>query len=436
MAALHTSHRLFIRGAVLPFIATLALAAGAPAHAGAEEVTAALAGGKAGLEFRYRYDFVQDEAVPKDANASTLRTRLNYTTGAWHDLTGFVEMDNVSRIGEDRYHDVRNGKTLYATVPDPDGTDLNQAYLRYSGPARTAVTLGRQRLAFDNHRIIGFTPGRQNEQTLDGVLVEYKGIERLTASAGYMVRVNTSSGPDAGRPPAQPPHERDLGMPVLHVRYDVDQKLAVTGYHFAMDFEPDTFNSQRSSQATTGLRATGKLPFTDKVNLEYVAEIARQSDHADQPVEYDAGYRHGDLKLNAGGFFVGVAHETMEADSGMRFITPLATLKFHGFAEKFWQTPAGGIEDSWISAGGTVAGWRLMIKHHWLAQETDVESDGDDFGRETNFSAFRAFGRHYQLLFVHAYFDVKDGPYGNLAFGPAARFDDTQKTYLALMAKF
>lgn len=436
MTALQTGYRLFKRRSLLPFITPLAFSVCMPVHAAPEGLTAALSAGKTALEFRYRFDHVEDEARARDANASTLRTRLNYTSGAWNDLTGFVEMDNVSRIGDDRYNDNRNGKTLYATVPDPDGTDLNQAYLRYAGAGKAAVTLGRQRVGFDNHRIIGFTPGRQNEQTLDGLLVEYKGVDKLTANLGYMTRVNTSSGPDSGTPPAQPPHERDLNMPMLHVRYDASSKIALTGYHFAMDFERDAFNSQGSSQQTTGLRVTGKLPVSEKINVEYVTEAAQQSEHAGQPVSYDAGYWHGDLKLNLGSFYFGVGHETMKSDNGMRFITPLATLKFHGLAEKFWQTPAGGIQDSWVSVGGTLAGWRLMAKHHWLEQETDVEADGSHFGQETNFTAFRALGKNYQLLFVHALFDVKEGAYGNLAFGPVARFDDTQKTYLALMAKF
>lgn len=431
MAALQTGYRLFKRGTMLPLIAPLAFGVCAPAHAGADELTAALSGGKAGLEFRYRFDHVEDEARARDANASTLRTRLNYTSGAWNDLTGFVEMDNVSRIGDDRYNDNRNGKSLYATVPDPDGTDLNQAYLRYSGVANTTITTGRQRVGFDNHRIIGFTPGRQNEQTLDGALVEYKGNEKLTASAGYMLRVNTSSGPEPANALFQPPAERDVELPMLHLRYALNDRFAVAGYHFAMDFD----QAPTLSSATTGLRANGQLPLGE-LKLDYVVEVAQQTDHARQPVSYDAGYWHGDLKLTSGHFSVGVGHETLEADNGMRFITPLATLKFHGYAEKFWQTPAGGIQDSWASVGGTLAGWRLMVKHHWLEQETDVESDGSHFGQETDFTAFRAFGRHYQLLFVHALFDVREGVYGNLAFGPAARFDDTQKTYLALMAKF
>lgn len=431
MSALHSSKPFLFSGFSLPLIAPLALTLCPVAATAADDLATALASGKAGLEFRYRYDYVEDEAKPRDANASTLRTRLNYTTGIWQDTAGFVEMDNVSRIGDDRYNDNRNGKTLYATVPDPDGTDMNQAWLRYSGIEKTAVTVGRQRVGFDNHRIIGFTPGRQNEQTLDGLMVEYKGVDKLTASLGFMSRVNTSSGPEPANAAFQPPAERDVELPMVHLRYAASEKLALAVYHFAMDFD----QASTLSNATTGLRASGQIPMGD-MKFDYVAEAAQQSDHARQPVSYDAGYWHGDFKLTAGRFNVGVGHETLEADSGMRFITPLATLKFHGFAEKFWQTPTGGIRDTWASAGMTVSDWRLMVRHHWLHQETDIESDGRDFARETDFTAFRAFGKHYQVLFVHTLFDVKRGPYGNAAYGPAARFDDTQKTYLALMAKF
>lgn len=402
------------------------LAIGSPV-AMAGTLAEAVAGGKAGIELRYRFDQVQDDAVAKDANASTLKTRLNYTTGSWQEMTGFVEMDNVSRVGDDRYNDNRNGKAAFAMVPDPDGTDLNQAWLRFGGIEKTTITAGRQRIAFDNHRVIGSSPGRQNEQTYDGVTVEYKGIDKLVASFAYVTRVNTVSGPEPARTAFQPPAERDTEMPLLNVKYTFSDAFALAGYHYAMDFD----KSAALSNATTGLRAAGQIPVAGEMKLDYVAELARQTDHANQPASYDAGYWHGDLKLTAGRFSAGIGHETLEADGGMRFITPLATLKFHGLAEKFWQTPAGGIEDTWLSLGANVADWRLMLKYHQL----QPEAAGRDYGDEVDFTAFRALGRNYQVLFVHTVFMV-DGPaYTNAAF-PGMTFDDTQKTYLALMAKF
>lgn len=400
-------------------IGTVALAA--------DDLATAVASGKAGLDLRYRFDHVEEEAYARDANASTLRTRVNYLTGSWNNSTAFVEMDNVSRLGDDRYFDLRNGKMQYPLIPDPHGTDLNQAWVRYAGIEQVVITTGRQRINFDNQRFIGGSAGRQNEQTFDGLTLEYRGADKLSATASWVTRVNRVVGPRPGNPPA----ELDSEIGLLNVACAFADAARLTGYYYAMDFD----DAPALSNATTGLRLTGELP-VGEYRFGYIAEAARQTDHARQPVDYAAGFLNGELKLSSGAHYLAIGHETLEADGAMRFVTPLATLKFHGLAEKFWQTPAGGIEDTTLSVGGTLAGWRLMLKHHWLRQETDAEGDGRHFGQETDFTAFRAFGKHFQLLFVHAFLDVKEGEYGNLAFGPAARFDDTQKTYLALMAKF
>lgn len=405
-------------GMLLP--AGMLLCAG-PAMAG-DDIAAAVAAGKAGIDLRYRYDQVEDDAFLREANASTLRTRLNYTTGQWHDTVALVEMDNVSRIGDDRYYDLRNGKVMYPMVPDPDGTDLNQASLTWRGIEDMAVVAGRQRLNFDNQRFIGGSAGRQNEQTFDALTLEYRSVEKLVATFAWVGQVNRVVGPDAGLPPP----ELDSEMSLLNVNYRFAPAASVTAYHYAMDFD----DAPALSNATSGLRLTGELP-AGELKFVYALEGAQQGEYARQPVDYSANYLHGELKLVAGSHWLALGNETLGADGAMRFITPLATLKFHGLAEKFWQTPDGGIVDNYVKAGTELAGWRLSVALHQLAPETGP----GDFGEEADFTAFRAFGKHYQLLFVHTLFDV-DGPaYTNAAF-PFMAFDDTRKTYLALMAKF
>ncbi|HLG52692.1 MAG TPA: alginate export family protein, partial [Steroidobacteraceae bacterium] len=111
--------------------------------------------GKAGLDLRYRYESVEQSDRPATAEANTLRLRLNLASGAVGGFSGFAEFDHVQVVGDEHYDSTRNGLTRYPVVADPEGTDLNQAYLQYAGPAGTTLRLGRQRIRLDGERFIG-----------------------------------------------------------------------------------------------------------------------------------------------------------------------------------------------------------------------------------------------------------------------------------------
>ena len=104
--------------------------------------------GKPILDARYRFENVDQENALRDANAQTLRTRAGFQSGKWYGLSGLIEVDNVSRLGDAAYNDTRNGQREYAVVADPDGTEINQALLRYDHQYGNAV-FGRQRINLD-----------------------------------------------------------------------------------------------------------------------------------------------------------------------------------------------------------------------------------------------------------------------------------------------
>ena len=89
--------------------------------------------GKAGLDLRYRFENVEQDDKPEAAAASTLRIRLDLTSGEIRGFSGFLELDHVEAIGHAYYDDTRNGLVEYPVVADPEGTDLNQAWLQYRG---------------------------------------------------------------------------------------------------------------------------------------------------------------------------------------------------------------------------------------------------------------------------------------------------------------
>src|SRR5687768_7167578 len=128
-----------------------------------------VAGRKVSLDARYRLETVDQDNALDEATAATIRTRLGYLTGPYKGLQTFVEVEDVSEAGSDDYFDGNPPNTdMVSAVVDPDGTEINQYFLRFSGLPKNIFTAGRQRLVLDNHRFIGDVGWRQNQQTYDG----------------------------------------------------------------------------------------------------------------------------------------------------------------------------------------------------------------------------------------------------------------------------
>ncbi len=85
--------------------------------------------GKVNFDFRYRYEFVDQEGFDEDTGASTLRSRLSYTSATLNGVSFIAEVDNVCSIEAEKYNSTVNGNTEYPVVANPTGTDINQAWL-------------------------------------------------------------------------------------------------------------------------------------------------------------------------------------------------------------------------------------------------------------------------------------------------------------------
>jgi len=75
-----------------------------PSARAGESLGDALAASQWGLDFRYRIELVDEDGFAEDAEASTLRTRLNLKTGSYRGLQAFVEFADVREIVLDDFY--------------------------------------------------------------------------------------------------------------------------------------------------------------------------------------------------------------------------------------------------------------------------------------------------------------------------------------------
>ena len=389
------------------------------------QVTEAVTSGQAHINLRYRYEFVDQDFNPvtgdpftENANASTLRLRLNYRTSAWRDWSGFGEFDYVFHVLTTDFNTgagTSPGKEQYPVVADPKGADLNQLYFDYDGLKDSKLRFGRQRITLDNHRFVGNVGWRQNPQTFDAVSGTFKGLQNTELFYGYVAKVNRIFGERSAA------GEDNTNTHLLHAKIKLADGWSVVPYGYYID----SSDFPTSSTATFGARLAGGLPAGDgKISL--VGEFARQSDAADAPVSFDANYLHFDLMwAMKNGLSLGLGFESLGGDNnatGKSFRTPLATLHaFQGWADQFLATPDAGVDDLNVTVKYKWDKWSLLARYHDLT----AESGSADWGSEFDFSVGRSFNKRYGVLFKGAFFSADN-----------AAFSDVTKIWIMLTAKY
>jgi len=332
-------------------------------------------------DVRIRHENVEDDANAKDANANTIRTKFGYKSGVSNGFQFLVEGEDVASIGSTKFNDTLNGKggaMGYPVVADPVGTELNQAWVSYSGFSDTLIRVGRQGINLDNQRFVGTVGWRQNDQNYDSVLISNSSIDNLTLSVVHVDKVRRIFGEDS------PAGEIETNTNLVNATYKVSDSLKVTGYGYFLDHDDMAFFGLSSK--TIGVRVTGNTQLNDGLKLAYEVEYAEQDDYKDNPTSYDATYYHIAPTLKGNGWALGVGYESLEGDGTSSFKTPLATLhKFNGWADKFLVTPAGGLEDTYVKAVYKVSGQnnildgtKIVAMYHDFDAEDSSVSYGDE----------------------------------------------------------
>jgi hypothetical protein len=395
----------------------------APAVQADDSFYEALSGGKVSFSARVRYETVDQDNALKDADALTLRTSLGYKTGQFHGFSAFAEVEDVSELGSDDFNSTTNGEGAYSVVADPEGTEVNQAYLQYNG-FDTEFKFGRQELTYRGapfHRFIGNVLWRQNHQSFDAFTIQNKSFADTTLSYAYIDEVHTIFGDD-----------RDVGL-IKGGDIDMDSHLfniqysglsigKLEGYAYLLDYA-DAADDNANSTATYGARLTGAQPLNDDWKIIYTAEYATQDDYADGEMD-DQDYMLGELGFKYKGWLAKVSYELQEGDGTYSFKTPLGTNHaYQGWADQYLSTPAAGLEDIYVTVVGKVLGAKLIVSYH----DFETDEGSVDAGEELDILLAKKFAKHYTVGVKYSDFDAGDASLGKV---------DTEKLWVWGQVKF
>ena len=348
-------------------------------HQGLKE---ALQSGRFWVNFRYRFEHVEREDFALDARASTLRTRLGYESATYAGWRGTLEFSDVSSVpgGAGDYNDTINGNVDRPTIADPTSSVVNLAHATYEGFWDSEVRLGRQRIQLDSSRFIGSAPWRQTEQVFDALSIRKPDLAGLDVFYAYVDHINRPLGPRS------PVGDLDSNSHLLNVGKELPGlgRLSAYGYYV------DVADLPSMSTFTYGVRMKGERELEGWSAL-YTAELAHQSDVADNPNQVDAGYLHGVLGGRVDGLTLRAGYEVLEGGDGTKSAlqTPLAARHGpNGWADVFLVTPAGGLEDLYLSVGYQLGRTELLAMYHDFQAES---GDAGGYGAELDLRAIHRF---------------------------------------------
>lgn len=336
---------------------------GASTVSAADSLSAAVAEGKPNLTFRPRYEY-GDQAGLKSSNAVTLKTLLGYTTAPYLGFTAGVEFTDTHALDDDGYNAAGlNGQPGKTVIADPETTELNQLYLQYKQDIATGK-LGRQRIIYDNARMVGNVGWRQNEQTFDAALLRVEPVKGLVVDYAYLNRVNRIFADS---------RDWDSDSHLVHATYAVSKAFSVTGYAYLLDFT----GNGASTTDTYGAIVAGSQEL-ENVKLTYRAEGAFQNQDA---LDVDTHYVHLQGGAEVAGFKFGLGYELLGSDSGKgQFLTPLATAHaFNGFADAYLDNGGkGGLQDLYASVGYKIEKLNATVWYHDFSSDEGKAADGSE----------------------------------------------------------
>jgi hypothetical protein len=351
---------------------------------------------------RLRAIHVDQEVTHGKAGSALLRVSLEST---WHEhIDSLVQLDHIATFFRDNHSDgVRNPDR--PLIPGPPGTDINQAFIRYR-PGPATISLGRQRIEYDNQRFVGSDNYWQREQTFDSLSTEFLFSSTSRIHYAYIANAKRIFGdrtlPDTDYtlpsfnhlpPELLADHRHDTHL--LRLEWNEWDYQQLVFYSYLIDNR----DLSEWSNDTMGLRYRySRRAATLRYRLE--AEIARQK-LTKVPGNPEPDYRMLEIGLGRGSVEVLARHEVLGADDGSGFITPLGSVyRFQGLAGVFSYTPANGVVDNSLGFTWRAHPWRIDTTwHHFRSDAGDRR-----YGRELDIDVNYQLTRQHRLQLRYAHF--------------------------------
>jgi len=347
--------------------------------------------------------------------SNNVRTALGYRTGLFHDFGAYLELEDIRQLGPQRFFNGFNDKgDRFPAIIDPQGTELNQAYLSYQGVGETVFKAGRQLILYRPtplHRFIGNVVWRQNWQTFDAFSLVNKSLPNTTFSYAFVWNTNRIFGE---RHPTL--SDTQMRSHFINAQYEGLNIGGVNvgnleGYGYLLDNRLENTPAslprfeKGDSTKTFGARLYGKQPITDMVDVLYEAEYANQRPFADGRDINRADYVHLQLGGNYKKLTGKVDYELLSGDGDYGFQTQLATSHaFQGWADRSVITPRDGIQDLYFTLKTAVSDFEFMaVYHHFRSDHRNYA-----FGDEIDLHAIYHLRKDISLNLRSAYYMADD----------------------------
>ena len=329
-------------------------------------------------QFMLRFRHFEGHDFAKGGNANTLRHRARLGMGLVYEkmVGGFVQIQDVRVFGEERN-----------TLRDfsADGLDMHQAYFRVMPLPGLELRVGRQEIAYENHRLIGSVAWIEQARSFDALRVMFK--HDMVSVDAFYSKVAERASPTLDEN-GEPFHTDDVDVLAANVHVQPADEISI-GLVGVGDFGRPV----GLDRATIGGLVGGKTTF----GLGYNVEGYYQYGRADGEIVHRAYMAGGHL-----GYWFDVATrpfakafgEVLSGDAtpGNRTQRTFNALfhtghKFYGEMDYFLNIPANTQQRGLVDVGGAVGmapakPVKLSVTFHHFRGAAEQADGLNTFGNE------------------------------------------------------
>ncbi len=399
------------KSAFLVFLTIYTITSALPAYS--DPLTQALSEGSYTLQFRPRYEFVQQPGLD-EAQAFTIRTMLALSSHQEYGLTGYVQFINVSSL-LNHYNSLLNGKTQYSIIPDPEETGVNQFYIEYTGLRGIKARVGRQEIVLNDSRFVGNVNFFQTPQSYDAVSLHYSVDKHIRLFGAYIWRIknilNQLETSKTFLAQASFVPNTFLHADIFGYWYGNQSKTLIPGAAACLLPGVQACNDQ-----IIGIRVTGNIPLTRSYRIQYDGSYAKQLPYDSGSPLVNASYAHGGAGLFWRNLGIHADYMVMGANKNgtYGFQTPLATKHlYNGWADIFLTTPKEGLKSLYFTAKAQWMNTKFLARYYSF----DSSYHSVHYGHEVDLSAIHRIDSVWLFGAQYADFISADSLFKNTQAG-------------------